>query len=258
MAVPKLLTPGHYVLSWRWDAEQTKQVWSHCSDILIVAAGTTPAEAASALATVQETAGVVGAVGSPVPNKDVCVGESVGLATDDCTAWVSFYDSLDGENWPASWKTECDSLRTDPCGCSGTWQKWIVCSAFRDFAHITEIYLLSNTIKGTIPAAFTGMKHLQSLSLVDTQIAGALPADMGKMSGLQMIWLDHNPLLGGAVPQSLLELGSNLAVLELHRSNFTGVLPALDYRGIPDCTLNDMVFQCPLPPGAETCGAVCH
>jgi len=26
---------GHYVLSWRWDCEQTAQVWSSCSDIYI-------------------------------------------------------------------------------------------------------------------------------------------------------------------------------------------------------------------------------
>lgn len=29
------LAPGHYVLSWRWDAEQTPQIWNSCSDILI-------------------------------------------------------------------------------------------------------------------------------------------------------------------------------------------------------------------------------
>merc|ERR1712178_417920 len=27
--------PGRYVLSWRWDAEQTPQVWTNCADIYI-------------------------------------------------------------------------------------------------------------------------------------------------------------------------------------------------------------------------------
>lgn len=248
VAVPKDLTPGHYVLSFRWDAEQTKQVWSHCSDVLVVAAGTGREEAAAQLAAVQDAA---------VAESPVCVGASIGLSTDDCAAWVAFYDALDGDSWPASWKKSCDSLRSDPCGCEGTWQKFIVCSAFRDFAHITEIYLLSNDIRGTIPPAFTGMKHLKSLSLVDTQISGSLPLEMGSMTGLEMIWLDHNPSLGGKIPESLLQL-SNLSVLELHRSNFTGVLPALDFATIQDCTLNNLVFDCPLPAGAETCGAVCR
>lgn len=70
-----------------------------------------------------------------------------------------------------------------------------------------------------------------------------------------MIWLDHNPLLSGPIPTGLATL--ELSVLELHRSNFSGVLPELNYTAIPDCTLNDLVFQCPLPRGAETCGALC-
>lgn len=33
--VPKGLTPGDYVLSWRWDCDQTAQVWAACSDVTI-------------------------------------------------------------------------------------------------------------------------------------------------------------------------------------------------------------------------------
>lgn len=28
-------TPGEYVLGWRWDCEQTDQVWNSCADIVI-------------------------------------------------------------------------------------------------------------------------------------------------------------------------------------------------------------------------------
>merc|ERR1712151_1365681 len=34
--VPKVV-PGDYVLSFRWDSEQTPQVWASCSDVTIVA-----------------------------------------------------------------------------------------------------------------------------------------------------------------------------------------------------------------------------
>lgn len=30
------LTPGKYVLAWRWDTEQTPQVWGNCADVTIV------------------------------------------------------------------------------------------------------------------------------------------------------------------------------------------------------------------------------
>jgi len=36
VVVPAGLEPGAYVLGFRWDAEQTSQVWSSCADIRIV------------------------------------------------------------------------------------------------------------------------------------------------------------------------------------------------------------------------------
>lgn len=35
--VPQSLKPGDYVLSWRWDCDQTAQVWASCADIKITA-----------------------------------------------------------------------------------------------------------------------------------------------------------------------------------------------------------------------------
>jgi len=33
--VPKDLEPGEYLLSWRWDCEQSHQIWQNCADITI-------------------------------------------------------------------------------------------------------------------------------------------------------------------------------------------------------------------------------
>jgi len=35
--IPKDLKPGHYVLQWRWDCEETDQVWASCSDVTVTA-----------------------------------------------------------------------------------------------------------------------------------------------------------------------------------------------------------------------------
>lgn len=35
--IPKNLASGDYVLSWRWDSEETAQVWQNCADVTIVA-----------------------------------------------------------------------------------------------------------------------------------------------------------------------------------------------------------------------------
>jgi hypothetical protein len=36
LSVPVGTPPGEYVLGWRWDVEETAQVWSSCSDITLV------------------------------------------------------------------------------------------------------------------------------------------------------------------------------------------------------------------------------
>ena len=43
--VPADLEPGAYVLSWRWDCEQSAQVWQNCADVTLVSA---PLEQAAA------------------------------------------------------------------------------------------------------------------------------------------------------------------------------------------------------------------
>jgi len=37
VAIPADLMPGRYVLGWRWDCEESNQIWSSCSDVTIVA-----------------------------------------------------------------------------------------------------------------------------------------------------------------------------------------------------------------------------
>lgn len=34
--IPADIEPGEYVLGWRWDCEETTQIWQSCSDITIV------------------------------------------------------------------------------------------------------------------------------------------------------------------------------------------------------------------------------
>ena len=36
LIIPAGISPGRYVLGFRWDAEQTSQVWNSCADINIV------------------------------------------------------------------------------------------------------------------------------------------------------------------------------------------------------------------------------
>ena len=35
LQIPDTLEPGRYVLQWRWDCEETDQVWASCADVAI-------------------------------------------------------------------------------------------------------------------------------------------------------------------------------------------------------------------------------
>ena len=76
------------------------------------------------------------------------------------------------------------------------------------------------------------------------------------MRSLRFVWLDHNERLGGPVPASVAQL-TQLGAFEIHKSNFSGTLPAMDFGGISDCHMEGNAFACPLPAGAASCGASC-
>ena len=271
VAVPSSLAPGPYVLSWRWDAEQTKQVWSQCSDVVVVAPGKSGATRDSTSSTSsarsagkprpQPQAADVSAV-LPSGAAHLCSGSSLGLDVRDCDAWVDLYDAAGGADWPETWRAGCpgEQLRTDPCGCNGYWQKNVKCSDKRDLKRITELYLLGSVVTGPVPPSLLNLTALVALSLVGTSLSGPVPPTLfDALPLLEMVWLDHNPRLTGTVPASLARLPiGQVSALELHGSGFGGALPdGVDWTAIPDCTLNGLVFDCPLPPGAETCGAAC-
>lgn len=261
LRVPPNLAPGDYVLSFRWDSEQVQQVWSHCSDVRVVAGAIETGGHTSAVKRAQVNfrghSTATAAATKATTKKTVCMGASIGLDTVECDAWAEFYDATDGPNWAPGLGS---GLRTDPCGTpvnasKDGWDVKVKCSSRRDALHISELYLLGPGIRGTMPASFTRLTGLQALSIVSSNLSGELPSAMGDMASLSMLWLDHNPLLVGTIPSTLGRLA--LDVLELHRSGFGGRMPRLNYEDIADCTLGGMVFECPLPPGAETCGAVC-
>jgi len=91
----------------------------------------------------------------------VCIGESIGLDVDECAAWVELYDALDGNSWVGHNNASAAAARTNPCAAlSDWWKKTIVCSKFRDFSHITEIYLMGLDIHGVLPASFGAFKQV--------------------------------------------------------------------------------------------------
>jgi len=182
---------GKYVLSFRLDAESTRQVWQSCSDVRII--------------------GKKRQAPAQVSSRPVCVGQSWGLDVTECEAWVDFYDKMNGPNWRG-----CSTARLDPCGCpQSSWGHTLFCNTFQNYQHITEIYLLHNNLRGKIPSSIGRFKRLLALDLSENDIYGAVPSELGHVPTLQALWLHHNPRLGGHLPMSL-------AMPNFYASNYNG------------------------------------
>ena len=52
-----------------------------------------------------------------------CDGQSKDLPSDQCKAWIVFWDSTGGANW-----TDCSGTRTDPCSC-GSPHGYVECNS---------------------------------------------------------------------------------------------------------------------------------
>lgn len=199
--VPAELAAGEYVLSWRWDAEQTKQVWSQCADVRIVASATAAAAATSAEPEPPPASASAARV--------VCSGASLGLTMDECSAWVEIYDALNGPGWVGTNDTRVYAARTDPCGATWTdWRKSIVCTQNRDLKHISEVYLMGVSsagsmsedlessamidVRGVLPASIGQLHHLVALSIVSSGLTGEIPPSLGDIPNLKMIWLGES------------------------------------------------------------------
>lgn len=90
--IPSNIPSGKYVLSFRWDCEQTPQIWAQCADITITGGGPSPAPAPLP---VPEPTPVPTPVPAPVPTPspvpsgftcDQC--ETQGYKADECNCGV--------------------------------------------------------------------------------------------------------------------------------------------------------------------------
>lgn len=249
--VPSDLPPGRYTLSFRWDAEATKQVWSGCSDIAIISQGYHLYDSEQ-----RDGGEIVKDAGEtphgPNHHVNVCTGSSMGLDVNQCDAWVDFYDSLGGPGWD-----DCAENRLDPCGCSQKhWGRTVFCSQSQNYQQITEIYLLNNSLTGTLPPSISEFSSLHAMDLNHNNIRGSIPETIGSLSNLEALWLHHNGELSGVLPASMQNL--SFYALELHNCNISGVLPNIEFWSISNCLLYGNSFDCPVPDQANSCGATCR
>ena len=135
-----------------------------------------------------------------------------GQTVNDRDVLVTLYNSTDGPNWTdnTNW------LSSMPLG------QWHGVTT-DEMGRVTEIFLVSNGLRGEIPSDISGLISLRSLRLTRNWLRGEIPPEIGELDQLQTLHLYENQLNGGIPP----EFGNltNLTELYLGDNLLSGEIP---------------------------------
>ena len=125
---------------------------------------------------------------------------------------VQFYEATEGPNW----KNRTNWLTGAPLG------EWHGVTTDAD-GRVLALSLLSNGLKGVLPAALGGLSKLQRLTLVGSRLSGPIPPELGQLPELQVLRLSSNELVG-VIPRGIGN-ASSLRVLGLANNQLRGAIP---------------------------------
>lgn len=90
---------------------------------------------------------------------------------------------------------------------------------------LSQVYLISCSLTGRIPAAIGSLTRLKELHLSGNRLTGPIPAEIGNLTALTTLDLGHNSL-SGSVPPEIGKL-SNLTSLDLSLNSLKGTMSEL-------------------------------
>ena len=160
-----------------------------------------------------------------------------GTSSADRAALVALYNATGGDNW-----TDKDNwLSEEPIG---EWQGVTT----NDEGRVTELYLWTNNLRGSIPNEFWNLTALTVVELQENELSGTISPRVGNLTNLAKLDLDSNRLSGN-IPSALGNL-SNLAILDLDSNQLTGSIPTElgNLSNLIKLDLNDNQLSGSIPP----------
>ncbi|MEA3348992.1 MAG: sortase [Chloroflexota bacterium] len=140
-------------------------------------------------------------------------GTGEGIPQNEREALEALYNSTNGDNW-----TDNDGWM-DPDISLCDWYG-VTCSA----GHVTQLYLSSNELSGSIPPELGNLSNLRGLYLGGNKLSGIIPPELGNLSDLSGLLLGQNNL-SGPIPSELSSL-SKLRALWLYNNNLDSTIPS--------------------------------
>ncbi|MDM8565481.1 hypothetical protein QUF74_07495, partial [Candidatus Halobeggiatoa sp. HSG11] len=130
----------------------------------------------------------------------------------ECEALVALYDSTDGDNWKSSYGW---NITNTPCSWKG-----VSC----DDGHVTELYLSSNQLNGSISPEIGNLTQLMMLDLSSNQLSGSIPLEIWNLIQLKYLPLNDNQL-SGSIPYEIGNL-TQLKWLSLNNNQLNDPIPS--------------------------------
>ena len=127
-------------------------------------------------------------------------------------ALIALYESADGPNWKQNENWFSDAPLADWHGVSTDAE-----------GRVTQLALVDNGLRGTIPPQIGNLRALRSLWLYSNELSGEIPPEIGHLPELQRLGLSSNDL-GGSIPPELGQL-TELITLWLQYNDLSGPIP---------------------------------
>jgi len=145
------------------------------------------------------------------------------IAESEYDALYELYNATKGESW--TWLNTGPvwdfSGGSDPC--LDHWQG-ITCTSTSTPNHVTELFLRSYNLSGSLPTSIGNFPQLHELALYYNHLTGEIPSSISNLSMLQLLHLGTNAFTG-AFPVWVTTL-SKLQYLVLGGNSLTSSIPA--------------------------------
>lgn len=131
------------------------------------------------------------------------------ISPQEKQALLDFYNATDGTNWKNTWNLEAPV------------SEWYGVTITNN--EVTEISMLFNNVKGTLPSSLGQLQSLRKLELSFNPITGNLPESIGNLANLEFLACNGTDL-EGSIPASIGKL-SQLKELHLSSNRLSGTIP---------------------------------
>ena len=152
-------------------------------------------------------------------------------------ALIALYESTDGPNWKQNENWLSDAPLAD----------WFGVSTDAE-GRVTQLALVDNGLRGTIPPQVGNLKALRSLWLYSNELSGSIPPEIGNLLELQRLGLSSNDL-DGSIPPEIGRL-TELITLWLQYNDLSGPVPSElgNLAGLETAWLYNNRLSGPIPP----------